>query len=103
MFLDKMLKAIMHLPMKTGLIVTMKNGETITGIIDTLYEDDNDLDFGSEGYEEFYSCVSEVTEVSRVSNTVYQPGQLTEINCKCPIEQVQLFDGTVIWNASEGY
>ena len=103
MFLDKMLKAIMHLPMKTGLIVTMKNGETITGIIDTLYEDDNDLDFGSEGYEEFYSCVIEVTEVSRVSNTVYQPGQLTEIKCKCPIEQVQLFDGTVIWNASEGY
>lgn len=98
--MDEMLKAIDQFPMGTGLIIKMKNGGTITGFVDTIYEDDNGLDFGSEGYEEFYSCVICVTKLSRISDDiVYQPGQLTEINCKCPVMQVQLFDGSVIWKS----
>ena len=100
MTIDKMLDAIIKFPNGTGLIVKMKNGGLITGFIDTIYEDDNGLDFGTEGYEEYDSCVIYVTKLSRDHNgEIYQPGQLTEINCKMPVEQIQLFDGTVIWKA----
>ena len=50
MTIDKMLDAIIKFPNGTGLIVKMKNGGLITGFIDTIYEDDNGLDFGTDGY-----------------------------------------------------
>ena len=100
--MDEMMRAIIKFPNGTGLIVEMKNRGLITGFIDTIYKDDNDLDFESEGYEEYDSCVIYVTKLSRDHNgEIYQPGQLTQINCKTPVEQIQLFDGTVIWKSSE--
>ena len=100
--MDEMMRAIIKFPNGTGLIVEMKNRGLITGFIDTIYKDDNGLDFESEGYEEYDSCVIYVTKLSRDHNgEIYQPGQLTEINYKMPVEQIQLFDGTVIWKSSE--
>ena len=99
---DEMLKVLWKFKMGTGIVVKMKNKGLITGFMIDIYNDDNGLDFGTEGYEEYDSCVIYVTKLSRDHNgEIYQPGQLTEINCKMPVEQIQLFDGTVIWKSSE--
>lgn len=99
---DEMLKVLWKFKMGTGIVVKMKNKGLITGFMLDIYEDDNGLDYGAEGYEEYYSCVINVSKLSiDYKGEIYQPGQLTEINYKMPVEQIQLFDGTVIWKSSE--
>lgn len=101
MQMDEMTHAIAKYPNKTGLVIKMANGSIITGIIDTMYEDDN-LYEDSEHFDEYYSTVICLTEDYMLpTGELKKTGELTEINYHMPIKQIGLFDGTVIWSANQ--
>ncbi len=102
MEMDSMLKAIDQYPNGTDIIVEPVTGDTIIGHIDTIYESDNDLPEEDPGYEEYYSCVIQVSAACKDTHGRFlMPGDLTEICKNDPISRITLKDGTVIWQAGE--
>ena len=68
--MDSMLKAIDQYPNGTDIIVEPVTGDTIIGHIDTIYESDNELPEEDPGYEEYYSCVIQVSVACKYAWTI---------------------------------
>lgn len=100
--MDELLKAIAKHPNGTKLIIEWKDGCTVIGEIDTIYETYNDLDFDDPNYEEYYACVFLVTDIIGHSDEKehFSKGDLMEISMQNPPLRVHLKDGTIIWEQS---
>ncbi len=96
--MDDLLCSINKYPNGTKLIVKLNNGVKIKGEIDTIYETDNGIEAGNNGYKEYYACVFKVE--SFLDNTRegdIKVGSLIEISMQEPPLGVWLEDNTKVW------
>ena len=101
MDLDSMLRALNQYPNGTNIIVETLTGDKIVGHIDTIYETDNELPEEDPEYEEYYSCVIQVSAACKtIHGKKLMPGELTELCKNDPILRITLENGTTIWQIS---
>jgi len=101
---DNLLKAINQYPNGTDIIVEWEDGYIVSGIIDTIYETDNELDPDEKAYQEFYVCllfVNDIIEPSNNEKTHFSVGDFIEISMQKPPLRVCLKDKTIIWEQSK--
>jgi len=97
--MDTLLRAISQYPNGTDLIVEWKDGCTVLGDIDTIYESDNELESDDEAYQEFHVCLLHVNDIIGHTNEKehFSKGDFIEISMQKPPSRVRLKDKTIIW------
>jgi len=97
--MDELLSAINKYPNGTILMSEWDSGLKIKGEIDTIYETDNGLEEGEDGFKEFYACVLNILDLISfpIDGTQAKAGSLIEISMQDPPAKICLLDGIVIW------
>lgn len=98
--MDEMIKIINKYPNGTYLLLQWeKEGISLEGIIDTMYESNNGLDEEEKGYLEYYACAFEVYKINhKPSSYMVKPGDLIELSILNKPSIIKLKDGTIIWS-----
>ena len=82
------------------LVIKFKDGMILSGVIDTIYETNNELDECDSEYQEYYACTFLVKKVIKTGQRDYQENDLIEIsrfNEPCLILDA---DDNVVWDAN---
>lgn len=97
MLVDNMIKIISSFPNGTFLKIVWNNNIVLNGIIDTVYETDNGLEFSD--YKEYYAFAFKINIIlSKPKDCKIQEGQLIEISTENEPSLIFLEDGTIIWD-----
>ena len=94
-----MIKSIKDYPNGTVLVVEWADRHMVIGKIDTIYETDNGLDIGEEGYKEFYACLLKVEKILHCSKKEpnYLISDFIEISMQNTPSKISLKEGKTIW------
>lgn len=90
-------------PNGTRLRIVLEEGRIILeGVIDTIYETCNNLDDNDGRCVEYYACAFMITRVAKnFSTTKFEEDTLLELSKYNEPLQIELQDGTVIWEKQE--
>ena len=78
--MDELIKQIDKYPNGEKLKIKYKDGSVLEGIIDTIYETNNELDEDDINYQEYYACAFLIVNVIYQPEEKYTKGHLIEIN-----------------------
>ena len=82
------------------MVIYDRNGAVWKGKLDTIYESDNGLDDGENGYEEYHACLFKVIDVIKPGKNSIKVNDWVEISRLNPPEQIFDSKGLQIWGQS---